>query len=46
MKCLVVSKFKSEVPNFKVNVVICTITVVKVGDLSLTLLQVTTILAA
>ena len=35
-----------EVPKFKENVLICVITVVKVGDLSLTLKQVITILAA
>ena len=43
---LVVSKFLLEVPRFKENVLICVITVIKVYDLLLTLLQVKTILAA
>ena len=35
-----------EVPKFKENALICVITVIKVGDLLFTLLQVITILAA
>ena len=43
---LFVSKFLWEVPKFKEKVLICVITVIKVRDLLLTLLQVITILAA
>ena len=42
---LVISKFLSEVPKFRENVLICIITVTKVSDLLLTLLQVITMLA-
>ena len=38
--------FLLEVPKFKENVIICVITVIKVRDVLLTLLQVVTILAA
>ena len=43
---LVVSKFFWEGPKFKENVLICAITVTKVHDVLLTLLQVKTILPA
>ena len=42
---LVISKFLLEVPKFRENVLICIITVIKVSDLLLTLLQVRTMLA-
>ena len=42
---LVVSKFLLEVPKFKEDVLIYLITIMKVRDLILTLLQVTTMLA-
>ena len=43
---LVVSKFLLEEPEFKENVLICMISVIKVCDLLLTLLQVIMILVA
>ena len=43
---LVVSKFLSEVPKFKENVLICVIIVIKVRDLLFTLLQIMAILVA
>ena len=43
---LVVSKFLSEVPKFKENVLLCIITIIKVYDLLLTLLQLKTMLVA
>ena len=46
MEYLDVSKFLLEVPKFKENILIRVITLIKVGDLLLTVLQVITILAA
>ena len=43
---MVASKFLLEVPKFKENVIISVITVLKIHDLLLTLLQLITILAA